>query len=100
MPYDPDPGLTFANNISHQNNAAAFKPSPRPDGSAPEWNCVGHNPAEWSCGVASVRRESDGWWRWDTGGRNGRSPSRVTAMEQAEREYAQNVGVDASSEAR
>jgi hypothetical protein len=57
------------------------------------WNCVGHNPTEWSCGVASVRREPDGWWRWSTGGHNGRMPSRRMAMEQAEREYAQNVPV-------
>ncbi len=79
---------------------SAGEPSSPVAGSAPEWNCIGHNPTTWSCGVATVSREADGWWRWDTGGYNGRMPSRLTAMEQAEREYAQNDTLQGSPEAK
>lgn len=61
-----------------------------------EWQCVGHNPTRWALGEregerlvspqAQVRRNADGSWSWYALGRFlGLAPSRLTAMEDAER---------------
>lgn len=79
-------------------------PHDSPDGSAPSWECVSHNPMTWGLGIkdekaqsihspiATVTRHTDGshvWQLTETPWIRGHQPSRKNAMAAAEKEYLQ-----------